>query len=88
MFDFKKWAKRLGIVFLVLVLLGLMITFMPLMDLATYYLVTLAILMIQIAVSLVLLKVALQLILWAFGRKAIQVPLLIQKINQKLIAKI
>lgn len=74
MFDFKKWAKRLGIVFLVLVLLGLMITFMPLMDLATYYLVTLAILMIQIAVSLVLLKIALQLILWAFGRKRLVIP--------------
>ena len=88
MFDFKKWAKRLGIVFLVLVLLGLMITFMPLMDLATYYLVNLAILMIQIAVALVVLKIALQLILWAFGRKVIQVPFLIQKINQKLIAKI
>ena len=86
--NYKKWAKRLGIVFLVLFLLGLMITFMPLMDLATYYLVNLAILMIQIAVALVVLKIALQLILWAFGRKAIQVPLLIKKINQKLIAKI
>ena len=74
MFDFKKWAKRFGIVFLVLVLLGLMITFMPLMDLATYYLVTLAILMIQIAVSLVLLKIALQLILWSLNRKKLVIP--------------
>ena len=86
--NYKKWAKRLGIVFLVLVSLGLMISFMPMMDLATFYLVNLAILMVQIAVSLVVLKIALQLILWAFGRKVIQVPLLIQKINQKLIAKI
>lgn len=72
--NYKKWAKRLGIVFLVLVLLGLMITFMPLMDLATYYLVTLAILMIQIAISLVVLKIALQLILWSLNRKKLVIP--------------
>lgn len=74
MFDLKKWAKRVGIVFLVLVLLLLGVMFMPLLQLATYYIVQVAILMIQIAVALAVLKVAVQLILWSLSRKKVIIP--------------
>ncbi|HCW2815943.1 TPA: hypothetical protein OXB51_001040 [Enterococcus faecalis] len=60
--------KKIGIVLLVFLLFFLAVGFLPLMDMLTFYLVTAAILALQIALALAILKIAWSLIMMVFNR--------------------
>lgn len=88
MINVKKWGKRVGLVFLALGLVVLAITFMPIVDLMTFYLVQLAGLAIQVAIALATIKLAIVLILWVMNKKKFKVPAIVTKLSTKYLKKV
>ncbi|EGO5850665.1 hypothetical protein NFX11_000083 [Enterococcus faecalis] len=74
--------KKIGIVLLVFLLFFLAVGFLPLMDMLTFYLVTAAILALQIALALAILKIAWSLIMMVFNRRTL--PKMPQKLKKIL----
>ena len=84
MIDVKKWFKRIGLVFLSLVLVVVGIMFMPLVDMIAYYLLQLAVIAIQIALAMIVLRLSVTLVMWALGHKLV-LPAWLTKVRQKAL---